>query len=103
LSAGKVTVDTLSLPFQGSTPLSHHCSYEGARDASERVGRQCVELLTAYKERGPLTDRQAAAVLGVDNTTICARRNELFKRKLVVAVDSVIGERGRPNTRWGLA
>lgn len=100
-AAGRVSVGTLSLPFQGVEPMARQCSYDGALKASERVGRQCLELLAAYVD-GPLTDREAASVLSVAISTICARRNELVKLKLVKAVDTVQGECGVRNTRWGL-
>jgi hypothetical protein len=90
----------MTLPFSGSTPLSRHSSYEGARTASERVGRQCLELLTAYAN-GPLTDREAAERVNLPIATICARRNELVKRGLVQAIDLIVGPFGVKNTRWG--
>lgn len=101
-TVGRVSVGSLSLPFQGIEPMARHCSYEGARTASERVGRQCLQLLSAY-EHGPLTDREASAVLNVPVSTICARRNELVKRRLVQAIDIVQGTCGVRNTRWGWA
>src|SRR5678816_3276416 len=95
--------EALSLPFSGSVTLSRHSSYQGAVSASERVGRQCLALISAYKDHGPLTDAQAAQVLGVERTTINARRAELRKRGLVQAIDTIKGEHGVSNTRWGLA
>jgi len=95
--------ETFSLPFSGSVTLSRHCSHQGALSAFERVGRQALELLTAYRQRGPLTDAAAAQVLGVERTTINARRAELRRRGLVQAVDTVKGAHGVANTRWGLA
>jgi len=96
-----IASETFSLPFSGSVTLSRHCSHQGAVGASERVGRQCLALLTAYRERGPLTDAAAAQMLGVERTTICARRNELKRRGLVQAVDTVKGDYGVNNVRWG--
>jgi len=94
--------ETFSMPFSGAENLSRHTSYQGALSASERVGRQCLELLTAYRRLGPLTDAAAAHVLGVERTTICARRNELKRRGFVQAIDTVKGDYGVSNTRWGL-
>ncbi len=92
----------IALPFSGSVPLSRHCSHQGALHASERCGRQAVALLSLYRADGPLTDVQAAKGLSVERTTICARRNELVRLGLVRAVDSIKGEHGISNTRWGL-
>lgn len=97
-----VETDDLRLPFSGVTPTSRHTSAQGAIAATERIGRQALALLTAYRTHGPLTDAEAADVLGVERTTICARRNELVKRRLVEPVDVVKGRRGVNNVRWAL-
>lgn len=102
-TTGRVTVDNFDLPFQGAEPVSRHCSHAGALAASERVGRQCVALLAAYALHGPLTDAEAAMHLGVERSTINARRAELIRRRLVEAH----GTRKNPatgisNTSWGL-
>jgi len=116
-TAGRVTVvGGLSLPFSGAVAISRHCSYSGALEASERVGRQALALLTAYRVYGPLTDRQAANVLTaqlpehvqasgkrIERTTITARRAELIRRGLVQAVDTVTGTCGVKNVRWGVS
>lgn len=85
------------------SPLARHASWLGAISGQERVGRQCLALLQLYRDEGPLTDREAAKRLGVERTTINARRGELVKRGWVVAVDLVETETGVKNTRWGLA
>lgn len=96
-------IDGFTLPFSGSEPLSKQTSYLGANDASERVGRQCLALLTCYREHGPLTDRQAAALMGVERSTVNARRGELVKRGLVASAGrQADGGAGVPNTLWGL-
>lgn len=100
---GRVAAGTLSLPFNGTTVISRHCSHQGAVAASERVGRQCVELLGAYATQGPLTDAEASAHLELQRSTINARRAELIRRGLVEAK----GSRKNPatdvtNTTWGL-
>ncbi len=98
-----VSVESFSLPFSGSIAVSRHCSAQGAIQASERVGRQAVQLLTLYANRGPLTDADAAILMGVERTTVNARRNELVRRQLVQAVDTVKNQRSQVrNVRWGL-
>lgn len=95
--------ESFRLPFGGVEPVPRHCSYAGAKDASERVGRQCLALLTAYATHGPLTDREAATALGLERTTINARRNELRRRQLVRVCGTVKNTAtGVRNTRWGL-
>lgn len=84
-------------------PVARHCSSMGALSASERIGRQCLALLTLYRQHGPFTDAEAAARLRVERTTICARRHELIARGLVQRV----GTRKHAttlisNTTWGL-
>jgi hypothetical protein len=82
--------------------LAKHASWTGAVSASERVGRQALALLTLYRQVGPLTDRAAAEQLGLERSSICARRNELIRRGLVQAIDLVKTDRRTRNTRWGL-
>lgn len=90
-------------PFSGSTPLSKHTSWLGAQSAAERIGRQSLELLTAYRERGPLTDAEAAEVLNVERSTINARRNELVQRGLVEAIGTKENpQTGVQNVTWYL-
>lgn len=102
-TTGRVIVDSLSLPFSGAEPISRHCSHAGAVAASERVGRQCVELLSAYALHGPLSDAEAAKHLGVERSTINARRAELRRRGLVCAQGTKKNDAtGVTNTLWGL-
>lgn len=95
---------SLSLPFSGETAISRHCSHQGALKASEGAGRQCLALLTLYRQQGPLTDMEAADLMGVERSTINARRRELRLRGLVSAKGSKTnGRSGVRNTTWGLA
>ena len=70
-----------SLPFQGSTPLSRHCSAEGAKDAQPRACGQTRRylLLLADREGEGATDLEAARMMGVERSTINARRVPLTK------------------------
>ena len=89
------------MPFiSGRSPEARHNSYLGAKSAQKRVSRQHREYLSLLAERGPLTDQQAADLMGVERTTINARRNELGQR--VEKVGRTMGRHGTPNTRWGL-
>ena len=100
--SGYVNADPLRLPFSGVTPVSRHTSHAGAEDAKDRAGRQALQLLALYRQFGPLTDRQASDLMQVERTTICARRNELVRLRLVKAFDTVIGDCGVRNVRWDL-
>lgn len=73
-------MSTPLLPFSGATPQSRHASYLGARDAQGRAPRQSERYLALLQEHPDgLTDWEAAARLGVERTTINARRMELVK------------------------
>jgi hypothetical protein len=101
--SGHIDAEPLSLQFSGATVLSRHCSAQGAIAAAERCGRQALTLLALYRARGPLTDAQAAEAMGIERTSINARRNALRKLGLVQAVDAVKNtQTGISNTRWGL-
>ncbi len=87
-----------------SSRLARHTSAMGALDANERIGRQCLRLLTLYRERGPMADWEAADLLCLYRSTINARRNNLIARGLVQAIDTAKNPKtGISNTRWGLA
>jgi len=104
MNHGSLDAEPLSLPFQGSTPMSLHCSAEGAKSAAERCGRQALALLALYRARGPLTDADAADAMGIERTSINARRNALVRLGLVEAYDTIKNARsGISNVRWQLA
>lgn len=88
----------------GGSLRTTHASQEGARDASERVGRQMVTLLTAYRSYGDLTDVEMEQKTGVQKSSVIPRRRALMARGLV----QEIGHRKNPatgisNTTFGLA
>lgn len=70
-----------SLPFSGSVPLSRQCSALGAVDARPRACRQTRRYLRLLHRRGDegLTDWEAAGLLGLERTTINARRRPWCK------------------------
>jgi hypothetical protein len=93
------------LPFASSeSPVAAHCSHQGAIHAERRAGPQVLLLLAAYATYGPMTDAEAAKRLGLERSTINARRVPLRDRGIVVAVDTVKNPVTQVrNTRWGLA
>lgn len=93
------------LPFADSpSPLAGQASYAGAQAATGRAENQTMRLLELYAKRGPTNDWDAAKHLGIERSTVNARRAPLCQRGIVVAVDKVPNvETGNTNTRWGLA
>lgn len=84
-----------SAPVQTQGSLrSTHASSEGAKHASERVGRQMLQILTAYAQYGPLTDAEVEEHTTIRRTSVIPRRRELMKRGLVEEV----GHRKNPQT-----
>ena len=90
-----------SLPFSGRAPIARQCSYQGAQDAAGRALSQLQRYLRLLAD-GPRTDRQAADALGLERTSINARRNLAVNRAWVEAMGSEPGPWGIANTRWGL-
>jgi predicted HTH transcriptional regulator len=104
MKAGYVSAEALRLPFGGDAPIARHCSYQGAKKAEERCARQALALLAVYREHGPLTDAEAAYRLGVERTTINARRNELVAQGHVSARGTRKNDKTNiNNTVWGLS
>lgn len=92
------------LPFSGSTPLSRHCSHQGAEDAKDRALSQTIRYLALLKESGGLTDWEAHERLGIERTSITARRRPLVVAGIVVPSDETRpGPTGTKNTVWRLA
>jgi hypothetical protein len=96
-----------SLLFSGSVPLSRHCSSQGAIDASPRVGRQTRLYMDLLATRGThgATDWEASILLGLQRSTINARRVPLTKgdEPWVTSTETRPGPTGRvPNAVWVL-
>lgn len=93
-----------SAPYAiSSTPEATACSKAGAQHAASRIEPQCQKLLDLYRQQGPLTDRRAAELMGIERTTVNARRAQLVKDGKVIFYDAVPGTCGVRNTRWGCA
>ena len=89
------------LPFSGISLQSRHASHAGAADATTRALPQTIRLLQALKDHPHgLTDREAAQVLGLERSTINARRAELVKADLVYADGFRKAASGVVNTIW---
>lgn len=92
-----------SLPFSGETPQSRHASRAGAENAAPRALSQAIRYMQALKDRPAhgLTDAEAAVVLGIERSSVNARRAALVKAGLVYASsDTRPGPTGVSNTVW---
>ena len=93
-----------SLPFSGSGPQSSHASRCGAEDAAPRALNQTVRYLSLLKSRPQgCTDAEAADLLGLERSSINARRRPLVTAGLVYADGFRPGSTGIRNTIWKAA
>lgn len=91
-------------PHQGSNRLSRHTSWCGAQSANERVGKQALAMLALYRTVGPLTDAEMATALGIERSSVNARRALLVRLGLVEAAGiKKNAQTGIGNTVWQLA
>lgn len=90
------------LPFSGLTPQSAHASRAGAEDAAPRALSQTVRYLSLLKSRPQgCTDAEAAELLGLERSSVNARRVPLVKAGLVYADGFRPGPTGKVrNTIW---
>lgn len=89
------------LPFAGSVPLTRHTSRKGAEAAEERAPSQLIRMISAYIAAADgYTDHEIAAVLGIKNTSVCARRAPLRKAGLIHAEGTRPGPDGVANAIW---
>jgi hypothetical protein len=89
------------LPFAGSNPQSRHASRLGAESAEPRALPQTIRLLQMLKDHPwGLTDQESADLLGLQRSTINARRAELVKADLVYADGFKDGKFGTRNVVW---
>lgn len=66
-------------------------------------GTQFWDVYLAFREIGPATDYQIAKKLGIERSSVNARRNELVKRGLIEKADVIEVIRGNhkvKNQRW---
>ncbi len=89
------------------TPLARHCSALGAQDALPRACRQTRSYLRLMAQRGDngLTDWEAADLMGIERTSITARRRPLctLAEPWVVTNETRPGPTGIKNTVWMLS
>lgn len=92
------------IAFSGSTSQSRHASHQGAVAIAPKQPTLVLRYLGALRERPQgLTDQEAAALLGVKETTICGRRNECAEVGLVEPAGFRLGDSNVNVTVWVLA
>lgn len=95
----------VSLPISGKTPRARHASFTGARMAAARRGEKTLQYL-ALLAVTPLSDNQAAPLVGVGLSSICSIRNACVRAGLVQdsGTDEVVvwpGDRMTRRVKWG--
>lgn len=98
----------LDLPLSGSVPISRHCSALGAIAAQPRACRQARAYLMLLRERGDdgLTDYESAILLGLERSTINARRGSVSQGDepwVIASGRTRPGPTGIRNTVWVLS
>lgn len=93
MKTGHLSDGAVFLPFQGTEPISRHCSYQGAKASQLKAGSQSWKVFLALRDR-PLTMHELEAVCDLPLATICARLGFLRSKGLVQA----IGARKNPNS-----
>jgi hypothetical protein len=95
------------LPFSGASPLSRHCSALGALDARPRACAQTRRYLRLLIARGDVgsTDWESANLLGIERTSVTARRRPLCMGEdpWIVTGDTRPGPTGIKNAVWALS
>ena len=76
---GQGAFDFESIHFQGKTTKARHAGWIGARKALETRTwkRQAYEQL--IRNHGPMTDNEAATVLGWPLSSVCSTRNGILE------------------------
>lgn len=90
------------LPFSGAIDVSRHASYKGAEAAKDRALPQLVLYLALLHGRWPdgFTDAEAADRLGIERSSINARRAPLVRAGIVESFGSRPGNYALDNVVW---
>lgn len=92
-----------SLPWQGKTVTSRHCSERAAVSASQTRVWKSARYLTWLRDVRTATDWGAADHFGWPLSTVCSVRNHCVDRGLVAAVGTCEGRYGKKVTLWQAA
>lgn len=94
----------LMLPFGGRSPRARRTSLQGAQVVVTRAGSQAARILVEYSRTPNLTDLEMAALVGLPEARVSARRNNLIDRKLVeYAGEDRKGPSGADSCCWRLS
>lgn len=67
----------------------------------KNLTKQLWQVYLGFKKIGPCTDWQLSKYLGIERTSVNARRDTLVKYGLVERFDEIISEHsGKKNARW---
>lgn len=84
-------------------PAPVACRRQGHQRGAQTASRLHREMVAAYAADGPQTDAELAQRLGVERSTVNARRAELVKAGRVVAVGTrKNATTGVNNTTWSV-
>ncbi len=89
----------VNLPVSGRTPSARHASHSGAQRAVRDRGAVALAYRTLLIESGPLSDYEAAKVLGRMVSSICSTRNG-WGSHVVPSGRFESTEFGTHRTRW---
>lgn len=90
------------LPFSGGViPLTRHTSKLAAEAAEPKALPQMVRYISALCDApNGLTDWEAAELLGILHTSVCARRDPLRRAGLIFCNGTRPGPDGSANAIW---
>jgi hypothetical protein len=88
------------LPWSGKTPTSAHCSQQAAVSAAATRVYKSQRYLDWLRQRGRLSDHQAADDLNWPLSSICSIRNGLVDRGQVEVAGTIEGKYGKRVSLW---
>ena len=101
-------MDQISINFtapiqQRGSIRSRHASTEGAGAVKERVARQMLIVLMAYKTHGALNDAEVETITGIQRSSVIPRRWALLRAGLIQEIGHRVNVKsGKSNTAYGI-
>lgn len=96
-------------PWQGNTPQSAHASYQASKavmastgSAIDQATRYWTLLVARTRSGEGLTDWEAHEILGIERSSVNARRNQLSETDpgRIYSEGFRLGPTGKPNAVW---
>jgi len=77
-------------------------SIDAFRELENKLTQEQI-VFNCIKEEGPICDRDIAYETGIEKTSVCGRRNSLYKKKLII-VKGIDRDptTGKKVTLWGV-